>query len=512
VYFLGPWRLLTVAMLRQAIRRDLLSLRVRVAHSWASVPLATIRVLYTVARPSLRLLRAVIWAGRRSVAHCVIWLRPSAINLAFRLAGPADLAGTPLQFALAHSLKADPHSDAVAKRVVHVCGSLQPGGAERQLTYTLKGLAQENLESVQLLCHNLTRGSGQRYDFYLPALLKANVVAREIRRWTTSADTAKRSALLGTLTAFLPASVATDVSNLFWEFVELKPEVVHAWLDWDNVRAGLAAVLAGVPKVILSCRNINPSHFSFYQPYMDPAYRALAQVPTVTFVNNSQAGADDYAKWIGIPRTRIRVIYNGVDFGARGRLSADAVADLRRSLGIPPDAFVVGGVFRLEDEKRPILWIETAARVSRQVGNAWFVIFGQGRMHGQIRRKARQLGLRDRFILAGVTDEVLDAMSIMDLLLLTSRGEGLPNVLLEAQWVGTPVITTDAGGAKEAIDPGATGWIVASGKAKDLARQITWLHQNRRILDEARDRGPAFVREQFGVACMISQTLRAYGH
>src|SRR5262249_57772804 len=128
---------------------------------------------------------------------------------------------------------------------------------------------------------------------------------------------------------------------------ELGDEVVQGWLDWDNVRAGLAAVLAGVPKIVLSCRNINPTHFNLYQPYMDAAYRALIQVPTVTLVNNSRAGADDYAAWIGMPRTDIKVIYNGVDFRMQGRLSADAAIALRSAMGIPTDAFVIGGVFLL---------------------------------------------------------------------------------------------------------------------------------------------------------------------
>ena len=75
----------------------------------------------------------------------------------------------------------------------------------------------------------------------------------------------------------------------------------------------------------------------------------------------------------------------------------------------------------------------------------------------------------------GVTGDILPAMSIMDLLLLTSRAEGVPNVLLEAQWVGTPVVTTDVGGAKEAIEPGITGWTCASGRPTDLAREIVAL-------------------------------------
>lgn len=519
VYFVGPWRLVTAAMLREAIRRGAPTLRVRVAHFWVSIPVNAVRRLHQRAPFLWPLLRRLAWwaqsvprQGRRWVARGLLLLRPGAVEAAARIAGPESLGAAALQHAFARltAIKAD--FDAVPRRVVHVCGNLQPGGAERQLVYTLKGLSRRNLESVQLLCHNLTQGAAGRCDFYLPALQEANIGAREIRRRTTAADYSGLPAQVRNIAALVPAHLMIDICDLFWEFTELRPEIVHGWLDWDNVRAGIAAVLAGVPKVILSCRNINPSNFSLYQPYMDPAYRALVRLPTVTIINNSRAGADNYADWIGIGRNRIRVIHNGVDFGEHGRLSAEEAAALRRSYDIPVDAFVVGGVFRLEEEKRPLLWVEAACRVLREVANAWFLVFGQGHMRDQMLRKARQLGLQERFVLAGVTADVLSAMSTMDVLFLTSRGEGLPNVLLEAQWVGTPVVTTDVGGAKEAIEAGVTGWSIASDQPLALARQIVALYRDPATLAAARRRGPIFVREQFGVARMVSQTMNVYGY
>ena len=103
---------------------------------------------------------------------------------------------------------------------------------------------------------------------------------------------------------------------------------------------------------------------------MDPAYRALAKLSNVTFLNNSRAGADDYADWIGIPRDRIKVVHNGIDFGDQGRLAPDAIRSQRNALGIQESDFVVGGVFRFEKEKQPLLWIEVASEVrARRAGS-----------------------------------------------------------------------------------------------------------------------------------------------
>ena len=142
--------------------------------------------------------------------------------------------------------------------------------------------------------------------------------------------------------------------------------MVHAWLDWDGRAPALRWQLPGFPRIGCGPQIIGPSHSALYQPYMDPSYRALASVPQVTMINNSRAGADDYADWIGISRSRIQVIHNAVDFGDRTRLPPDDIRQRREALGIPHDALVVGGVFRLAPEKRPLLWLDTAAIVARR--------------------------------------------------------------------------------------------------------------------------------------------------
>jgi glycosyltransferase involved in cell wall biosynthesis len=518
VYFVGPWRLITPDMLREALRRDVSTLRVRVATSWATVPLSHIRSNLPLLRAAARAASPVRQATRRairvtrcSLASAILAMRPNSAEFATRIAGPSGLEGASLDKLFRHMLRnAPPSGEATPGRVVLVSGNLAPGGAERQVVYTLKGLAAQRFESVQLLCHDLTRDSRHRHDFYLPALEAAGIRAREIRRRTQSSDRASMPDGLKEIAKLLPGGLAVDIADLYGEFSELRPQVVHTWLDWDNVRGGLAAALAGVPRVVISGRNINPSHFALYQPYMDPAYRVLAQLPNVTIINNSRAGADDYADWIGIPRDRIRVVHNGVDFGDRSRLSASECADLRASLGIPEGSFVVGGMFRLEKEKRPILWVQTAALLARQVPDMHFVIFGQGRMHDAVLQAAEREGISHRLTLAGVTNDALSAMSIMDVFLLVSFGEGLPNVLLEAQWAGTPVVVTDVGGAKESLDPGVTGWAIDTNAPQHLAARIKWLRDNPAVLQATRIKGPQWVREHFGIHRMVEETIRVY--
>ena len=471
VYFLGPYRRLTSEMVKEALRRGTRAIALRAGRRWIRFPIAALRggaVVEGVAPCDVRLFRSILSGSRSS-------------------------------------------KDAQPGRIILVCGNLSPGGAERQVVYTMTGLERRGFHDIQLLCDTLEPARPEKFDFYLPMLRDAGIRVETIRKATL--DGLERDNATWTLSEFvyrLPAELLADIVALYREFRLRQPEVVHAWLDWSNTRAGIAAALAGVPKILISGRNLNPTHFNLYQPYMDPAYSALCELANVVFVNNSRAGAADYAKWLGLEPERIRVIHNAVDFGDRRRSPAAETVALRRELRIPPTAPLVGSAFRFEEEKRPLFWLEVAAIIAHRFPGARFVVFGQGSMRSRMIEAARRLGLRDRLLLPGVRDDILSAISMFDLFLLTSAGEGLPNVLLEAQWVGTPIVTTDAGGAREAILDGRTGFLGPNDDADAIATLACRILADQDFRARAATAGPAFVRHRFNMDRMLDETIALY--
>jgi glycosyltransferase involved in cell wall biosynthesis len=423
---------------------------------------------------------------------------------------PKRFANASLERAMRHlTNRAVARQDFIRGRVLHVCGNLGPGGAERQVVYTLSGLAREPIESAQLLCYYL--GHTDRHDFYLPAMIAAGVPVRAIRHQVGPDDVGSLPFALREVKDALSANLVSDIADLYWEFFELRPEVVHAWLDGNIERVGLAAALAGVPRIVLSGRNMNPTNFAYYQPHMDPAYRALLDLPQVTMLNNCVAGRDDYADWLHVGRDRIQVIYNGIDFGSRSRSDPAEIKSFRRRLGLDENAFVIGGTFRFAPEKRPLLWVETAAEIMRRLPDARCILFGQGEMLPEMEKAAEDLRITDRLIFAGITADVLEALSCMDVFLLTSAVEGLPNVVLEAQWVGAPVVATQAGGTQEAVCKDVTGWITNNATVTELAERVVWLHDHPEHRAAAQKHGPEFVRNRFAVERMVQETLQIYG-
>jgi glycosyltransferase involved in cell wall biosynthesis len=98
----------------------------------------------------------------------------------------------------------------------------------------------------------------------------------------------------------------------------------------------------------------------------------------------------------------------------------------------------------------------------------------------------------------------------MDLYLLTSRAEGLPNTLVEAQMMGVPVVTTPAGGAPETFIHGKTGFVLESADREQAARLLVRLLQDTDWRAKAGLKATAFARSAFGIDRAIDETIAVY--
>jgi len=392
-----------------------------------------------------------------------------------------------------------------------VIGTLGPGGSERQLVTTVLGVAGRGYRNIDVLCDSLSTPMDR---FYAYLLEEQSISISELKGpCSVTADpalgaTGDRS--LRALSNKLPPELS-DIARYVQEFRVRRPVIVHSWLDNTNVKAGLAALLSGVPRIVLSTRSVAPNHFALFQPYMRAAYRILAQHECVCFLNNSEAGARDYERWLGLPAGTFKVIPNAIEWTSlEAVLKNQLGAEFRKRFSIPPDVAVVGSVFRFSEEKCPLTWIKVAEKVNTRRDDVRFLLIGDGPLREEVWQYARLKGFGDRVFMPGHQREVLTAIAAMDAFLLTSRLEGLPNVLIEAQGLGVPVVTTRVGGAPEALLDGKTGFAVASPSVGALADAVLKILGDRQWLAQARNAGPQFIHQRFSVARMVDRTLDAY--
>lgn len=398
------------------------------------------------------------------------------------------------------------------RTIMFVSGSLGPGGSERQTVATLRGLAARGYSSLALLCVHL---ADEVNNFYRHLLEGCPMTISELRRdqgWPHG-DGASGETPTGAHVVGLPGRLPPELEEIRLyarEILARKPAVVHTWLDEVNIKAGLAAMIVGVPRIVLSTRSVAPDNFAIFRSYMREGYRALLRHPRVVLLNNSQAGARDYEQWLALPRDTVKVIRNGFDFAPLEHTECRRRGgQLRNRFGIPADATVVGSALRFSEEKQPLLWIDVAQRVLERRGDVLFLIVGDGPLRGEARRYAEAKGIARRIVMPGYERDAAAAIAAMDVFLLTSRAEGLPNVLIEAQGFGVPVVTTNAGGAAETLDEGRTGFAVPH-CAERLAQAVLRILGDAAWRQAVRTAAPRFVREQFSTVRMVDRTLDAY--
>lgn len=397
----------------------------------------------------------------------------------------------------------------VAGRVIHVSSTLGSGGTERQLVNTVNEMVRRGMDCRYL---GLFLSAAPGNDFLLDDLVANNVAWTELGK---SPAVAQKGLMLvhpdfaDYVAAFADYKVDI-ILNLVEEFTRQRPEIVHAWLDETNICVGIAAAIAGVPKIVMSLRSVNPCNFPFVQSYMRPAYRALARLPNTVFLSNSDAGGRSYANWLDIPRDAISTVRNGLDT-SRMKLAARAKSrEFRERFHIPADVRLMGSVYRLGEEKQPFLWIDVAWFVSKVFPHCHFVIAGGGPLKDQMAAYANSLGLGARLHLCGVVRDVDALLGSLDVFLLTSRAEGLPNVVVEAQAMGVPAVAPDVGGVSEAILDRRTGRVAALYTAESLAKYVIEVLSDETAQERARIEGPRFVSQRFGLKRSVDEVIAHY--
>lgn len=386
--------------------------------------------------------------------------------------------------------------------ILLVIGTLGPGGAERQFVQTLKGLKARGVGNVAAACVNLATPTNR---FFLPELEAASIPAVQIGCEPGPLDPA-----VATLINALPPELQ-DVRDYASTLASRRPTVAHLWLDEVNIKGGIAAVITGVPRIVLSQRSQPPIHFALHQPHMREGYRWLARAPGVVMINNSEAGARAYERWLGLPVGSIGVVRNGFAFDERELSEIRLRRGLyRQRYGISAAAPLVGSVFRFSEEKRPLLWLEIAARIRRELPGAQFLIVGKGQLAKTLEARAARPDLNGAVHFAGHITDTLGAMADMDLVLLTSRVEGLPNILIEAQSLGIPVVSTAAGGVIEAVDHMKSGWLLETADPEVAAKQVVTLLRDKLWLERAARNGPSFAFQRFHINRAIDETLAIY--
>lgn len=388
--------------------------------------------------------------------------------------------------------------------VLQYTGCLNSGGAERQLCNVALELARRGHTSQVRTQHDLEGPHGH----YRPLLDSAGVSARRAGLHTISPAAIER--VDWKLLTRCPADIRSYVVRLALELAHDPPDVLHGWLDHPNVIAALAGIAARIDCILLSTRNYNPTHFPrFYAPFVD-WYRVAARSRRVHFLANSHAGAQSYADYIGIDVDRFHVVYNGLFREHFDRPDETRRRKARQQFNIPAQVPVIAVVNRLDDEKQPQLMLKVIALLRDRLPDLRVLVAGAGPLEAEVRSTIHRRGLGSTIQLLGRVSNVVDVLSASDVLLLTSKYEGCPNVALEAQHIGVPVVATDAGGTPDAVAHDVTGFIRPTNDAPGLVMDLRRLLTQPLLREQFAIAAQQYVDASFNLDLMVDHTIDVY--
>ncbi len=358
-------------------------------------------------------------------------------------------------------------------RVLHVINTVEVGGGG---------------EHLRLLAHELTRAG----------FTSAVVSGRD-------GPASERLRQLGVPVTVVGALGPARLAPLTRLFRSVGPDVLHLHGSRAGLFGAVAAKAAGIRPAIYTAHA-----FSFHRTGPAAARWLFARMERFTCAHVDRVICLTHADLADAARHRIAVgqctvVPNGIDV-----TPFDAARDCRTDLGLSPTTPVVGMVARLVPQKDPLTFVRMARLVSDAIPDAHFLIVGDGPLRQPVADTVRRAGLAGRCVLTGFRDDVPSLLRSMDVVVVPSRWEGLPLIVLEAMAASRPVVATRLPSIAEVVLDGETGVTAPAGDADALARAVLTLLADRPAAASLGRQGRLRVERAFGLNRMGEGTVAVY--
>jgi sugar transferase (PEP-CTERM/EpsH1 system associated) len=360
-------------------------------------------------------------------------------------------------------------------KIIHLITELDRGGAQMAL--------------YRLLAH----GDNGRFHPHVICLYNGDkVVAQQIRQ-------------LGIPVTDLGMSAPWRLDAL-WRLYRLlrreRPSILHTWMFHANIPGRILGKLAGVPIIISSERTMG----------QEGRVRRLLNRLTGWLPDRiicvSQQVADFAAQEIGLPPAKLTVIRNGIDIDQFTDLPDQQTA--RAMFGLPVPGKIMAAIGRPRPVKGFSYLLEAFAQIAADQPDLYLLFVGDGPEKRPLQTAAQQLPSANRVIFLGDQQEIPRLLAALDILVLPSLWEGLPNVVLEAMAAGLPVVATAVGGTPELVVEGETGLLVPPRDPATLAEAIVTLLTDPELARRLGENGRQRVTTQFTIQQTVAQTESLY--
>jgi len=184
----------------------------------------------------------------------------------------------------------------------------------------------------------------------------------------------------------------------------------------------------------------------------------------------------------------------------------------KRELGINNNDPVIGMVSCLKPQKSPLDYIKACVDIYAKMPGVNFLLIGDGILKKKCRLELSKSQLNGRFIFTGWRKDIADILDVIDIVVLTSKWEGLPITIIEALAKGKPIVATDAGGVRELVKDGITGYVTRPGEYRDITDRVLAMLKDRDLVFKMSQEAAKSIDDSFdnkSMACNMDKLYRS---
>lgn len=366
-------------------------------------------------------------------------------------------------------------------RILYVHPNLKVGGAETNRLNVLKYMNR------------------YKYDITVCCLTEKGGVARQLESLGFPVD------CLGV--SGRSYDIRTTVA-LYRYMKKNKFSIVHTCLSTTNLHGRIAARLAGVPVIISE----DQSEYERYNARLGFIFRALNRFLarfTDRIIVCSRKTGEVIAQEEKIPRDKFIVLHNVIDTASfKPERSA---GEVRRELGLGQSDVVIGYVGSLAHRKGHMHLLHAFRMLSALRPELRLVLVGDGPLKRQLKEWAVTNGLGTKIVFAGQRMDIPDMLSVMTIFVSPALAEAFGIVMIEAMFMGLPVVATRVGGVPEVIDENETGILVPPADPQALTDAVSALLRDPDKRSTMGAAGRRRVSERFSAQTYASRLDELYG-
>jgi glycosyltransferase involved in cell wall biosynthesis len=356
----------------------------------------------------------------------------------------------------------------VKKKILYLCQTLGIGGAEQLLLTTLKYLDKERFQPV-VYCIGEKGAIGEEIEKTGTAVCAMN---RRIYLWNIG--------------------IARALVKIFRKE---KPDILHTNLFYPNYFGRVAAMFARVPIVIATEHGTYSGCKKSYHYLID----FILSFYTTKIIAVSEAVKRYLMIHALIPAKKITVVYNAIDFDRFEKTRKDGKDSAKKKLGFSDTDFLIGCVGNISPWKGYLYLLEAFKAVLGDIPQAKLCIVGRDNLgfRGQLEEFTGDNGLRKSVNFLGERRDIPEILNVLDLFVFPPVTEGLGISLLEAMYMGLPVIASRVEGVSEVVEDEKDGILLPPAQSRLLAEKITGLYRDKNTMLKIAGNARAKIESRF---------------